>query len=78
MNYYKKWLSLSTNNQNKPNMALLFKFKFLIAFLMGVNFINKYQNLVILKSGNDERRIGQEKNIRAVTFQLIVIIKNYS
>ena len=57
MIYYKKeWHSLNTNNQSKPKMAQFLKSKFIIVFKLnfngGFNFINKYQNLVISKSGN--------------------------
>ena len=44
--------SLNTNIQNKPKMAWLLKFKFVIPLKLnfnGGNFINKYQNLIISK-----------------------------
>ena len=50
----KEWHSLSTNNQNKPEMTQFLKFKSQSAWKLNFNwgqFFNKYQNLVISKSG---------------------------
>ena len=55
---------------NKPKRALLSKFKFLFALkfnCLKVNFIHKYQNLVISKSGKSHNKIV---NLEVENFEL--------